>query len=118
VARTINSTATVTGIETDPDSANNAATATTTVTAGGGSQSFSLGVTVQGRGTVKSSPVGVSCPGDCWENYTNGTNVALTATPGRRYRFNGWAGACTGTGACVVSMTTNRSVTATFVRVR
>lgn len=118
VVRAINNTATVTGAESDPDSANNAAITTTTVTSGGGTQSFSLGVIIQGRGTVTSNPAGISCPGDCTENYPNSTNVTLTATPGRRYRFNGWAGTCTGTGACVVGVTTNRSVTATFVRTR
>jgi beta-lactam-binding protein with PASTA domain len=42
--------------------------------------------------------------------------VTLTATPGRKSRFAGWSGDCAGTGACVLSMTGNHSVTATFAK--
>jgi uncharacterized repeat protein (TIGR02543 family) len=41
--------------------------------------------------------------------------VTLTANPAPAgSTFAGWSGACTGTGACVVTMTANRSVGATF----
>ncbi|HYD53210.1 MAG TPA: hypothetical protein VEA99_11300, partial [Gemmatimonadaceae bacterium] len=38
----------------------------------------------------------------------------VPATPSSGATFTGWGGACVGTGACVVSMTANRSVTASF----
>jgi V8-like Glu-specific endopeptidase len=67
-----------------------------------------------GSGTVTSSPAGISCGADCSEPYLSGTSVTLTATPAAGSIFGGWGGACTGTGACVVSMTAARSVTASF----
>ena len=73
-----------------------------------------LTVSVVGTGTVTSSPPGISCPADCTEDYLDGTPVALTATPAPGFQFVGWSGACTGTGPCNVTMTQNRSVTATF----
>jgi len=33
-----------------------------------------------GKGTVTSSPSSINCPGDCKENYAQGTTVTLTAT--------------------------------------
>ena len=48
------------------------------------------------------------------EVYSSGTNVTLTATPQVGSSFAGWTGACTGTGSCVIPMTSAKSVTATF----
>jgi len=48
--------------------------------------------------------------------FVNGTTVTLTATRSGRSRFAGWSGDCSGTGACVLSMTANHSVTARFAR--
>ena len=36
--------------------------------------------------------------------YTSGTVVAVTATPASGYTFSSWSGACSGTGACSVTM--------------
>lgn len=58
-----------------------------------------------GSGTVSRSSPGPNYPG---------TTVTLTATPATGSTFAGWSGACTGTGSCVVTMTTNKTVTATF----
>ena len=44
------------------------------------------------------------------------TNVIVTATPNFGYRFERWSGDCTGSGACSLIMTADRSVTAHFVR--
>jgi len=77
-------------------------------------QLFTLNVTVSGGGTVTSVPAGINCPGDCTENYLDGTPVALTPAATAGWQFTGWSGACTGTGACNVSMTQARAVTATF----
>lgn len=67
-----------------------------------------------GNGTVTSSPAGINCGGDCQEDYVEGTQVTLTATPLGTSRFTGWSGACSGTGGCVVTMNSPQSVTATF----
>ena len=46
--------------------------------------------------------------------YDYGTVVELTATPATGYHFVEWTGACTGSGACSVTMDDNKSVSATF----
>ena len=67
-----------------------------------------------GQGTVTSSPSGINCGSTCTASYASGTTVTLTATPSSGSTFSGWSGACSGTGACTVSLTAARSVTATF----
>jgi hypothetical protein len=77
---------------------------------------FVLSVTKAGTGggTVTSSPAGIICGADCSESYASGTSVTLTATSAAGSTFGGWSGACAGAGACTLSMTEARSVTATF----
>jgi hypothetical protein len=77
---------------------------------------YKLTVTDVGRGTgtVTSSPTGISCGSTCSASYNSGTSVTLTATPASGSTFAGWSGACSGTGACSVSMNANQNVTATF----
>ncbi len=67
-----------------------------------------------GTGTVTSSPAGVSCGGDCSENYASGTVVTLTASATSGSTFAGWSGNCAGIGTCTVTMSQARSVAATF----
>jgi hypothetical protein len=67
-----------------------------------------------GSGTVASDPVGINCGSDCSETYTANTVVTLTAVANSGSVFAGWNGACTGGGACVVTMTAAKSVIATF----
>ncbi|MFN2591027.1 MAG: hypothetical protein ABR518_09695 [Actinomycetota bacterium] len=69
-----------------------------------------------GSGTVTSAPTGIACPGDCSEGYASGQTVVLTASPVADSVFTGWSDACSGTGSCSVSMTLDRSVTATFTQ--
>ena len=47
--------------------------------------------------------------------HDSGTDATVTATANSGYRFDRWSGACTGTGACSVTMSANRSVTAHFI---
>src|SRR6202008_4937849 len=51
---------------------------------------------------------------DCAHAFAEGETVTLTTTPNGQSSFVGWSGACTGTGACVVTMDSARSVTASF----
>jgi hypothetical protein len=82
------------------------------VTANFNRPSFLLTVTKSGTGTVTAT--GINCGSDCSESFLNATNVTLTATPDVSTNFTGWSGACSGTGACTVSMTQARTVTANF----
>ena len=79
---------------------------------------FELTVTVTGAGSgsVTSTPVGINCSGGtCSAEFDAGEPVSLTATPSGSDEFDGWSGACSGTGTCTVTMDQARSVTATFV---
>jgi hypothetical protein len=67
-----------------------------------------------GSGSVTSSPSGISCGIDCSEPYVSGTPVTLTATPASGSVFTGWSGACSGTGNCALTITSNLTATATF----
>ncbi|WP_212758112.1 InlB B-repeat-containing protein [Usitatibacter palustris] len=67
-----------------------------------------------GSGSVSSSPAGIDCGSVCAASFVMGENVALTATPAVNSIFDGWSGACTGTGACVVTVDAAKSVSATF----
>jgi CSLREA domain-containing protein len=75
---------------------------------------YALTLTLGGSGTVISSPAGISCPSMCSASYVAGTSVTLTATPASGNSFSGWSGACSGTGACTVSLTAATAVVATF----
>jgi hypothetical protein len=73
-----------------------------------------LFVTVNGVGSITSSPPGIDCPSQCAANFNQDTSVTLTAVPPSGYSFTGWSGACTGTGSCVVTMSASQSVAADF----
>jgi hypothetical protein len=75
---------------------------------------YTLNVSVSGNGGVTSSPIGINCGSICTMNYSSGTPVMLTATPTGGATFNGWGGACTGNGACLVTMNSLENVTAIF----
>ena len=69
-----------------------------------------------GSGTVTSTLAGVNCGSDCSETYDDGTNVGLNASPAAGSLFSGWSGDCSGAGSCNLSMTSDKSVTATFTQ--
>ena len=72
-----------------------------------------------GRGAVRSAPRGIDCGTDCIERYVTGATLTLTATPAPGHSFIGWSGGgCRGTGACTVSMTKSKLVTAHFAVLR
>ena len=48
--------------------------------------------------------------------HASGTEVTVIANPIDGYQFSEWAGDCTGSDPCVVTMDDNKSVAANFVR--
>jgi hypothetical protein len=59
--------------------------------------------------------MGIDCGLACAAEFENGVEVTLSASAGAGSVFTGWSGAgCSGTGACKVTMTEARSVTAEF----
>jgi hypothetical protein len=69
-----------------------------------------------GSGTVTSSPAGINCGTACGARFDRNTTVTLTATPGSESAFSRWSGGgCSGTGSCTVMMSSDQTVTATFV---
>jgi Divergent InlB B-repeat domain len=75
---------------------------------------YVLSVSKSGNGSVVSTPSGINCGSDCSGSYASGSTVSLTATPSAGYVFSSWSGACTGSGACTVTMSSAKSVTANF----
>ncbi|HVO55105.1 MAG TPA: hypothetical protein VMT37_11905, partial [Solirubrobacterales bacterium] len=77
---------------------------------------FALKVTKSGNGsgTVTSSPSGISCGSECEASYEEGTEVTLTPSASAGSEFKGWSGACTGTGACKVTISAAKQVGAEF----
>ena len=67
-----------------------------------------------GTGTVTSSPAGINCGSTCSHDFPEGAMVTLTPTADPGSAFTGWSGDCSGTGACTVTMSQARNVTATF----
>ena len=78
--------------------------------------SFALTVTRPGTGTgtVTSTPAGIACGSTCSASYSSGASVSLAAAPTSGSVFTGWGGACSGTGACTVTMSAAASVSAMF----
>jgi Fe-S cluster biogenesis protein NfuA len=79
-----------------------------------GLEEFPLSVSVTGSGNVSSNPAGIDCPGTCVTDFLDGSLVTLTATPSTGFELASWSGACSGAGACQVTMNQARNVTATF----
>lgn len=71
-----------------------------------------------GLGSVTSDPAGIVCGAVCSASFPVETSVSMSAVPAAGSRFDGWSGACSGTGECTVTMDQARSVTATFTEVR
>jgi hypothetical protein len=79
------------------------------------SPTSSLSVSIAGSGSVTSNPKGILCTsGTCFASYGTGSTITLTAKANKKWTFSGWSGACSGTGECVVQLSTNQFVKATF----
>ncbi|CAK0781577.1 RCC1 repeat-containing protein [Gammaproteobacteria bacterium] len=75
--------------------------------------SYTLTVRTSGKGSI-TAQAGITCGSDCSEVYPQGTQVTLTAIPSGGQIFTGWSGACSGSGNCMVTMTGDQTVTASF----
>jgi hypothetical protein len=78
-----------------------------------------------GTGSVNSTPPGMGVPTDiacvkvgndvtCSSRFISGSNVGLVQAASFNSTFGGWSGACTGSGACNVLMSSDKIVNATF----
>ena len=120
IARTFTTTASATGqvviAFTRGGGPDNPKISGITVASSGGETSYPLTVTKAGTGsgTVAGGPI--ACGATCSASVAAGVTVTLTATAASGSTFAGWSGACVGAGACAVSMTAARSVTATFTQ--
>jgi hypothetical protein len=75
---------------------------------------FPLAVAKAGPGDGLVQGPGINCGGDCSETLDYGTVVTLTATAAASSNFDGWQGACTGSGVCSFVVDGPRSATAGF----
>jgi hypothetical protein len=74
---------------------------------------LNLTVAGDGNGTVKSDPPGIACGESCTHIFNLGALVTLTAKEAEFSLFSGWSGSCNGLD-CVLTMSENKDVTATF----
>ncbi|MEK7176958.1 MAG: hypothetical protein AAB719_01520 [Patescibacteria group bacterium] len=68
-----------------------------------------------GQGTI--SAPGISCPGDCSQNFTYGDWVTILATPNSAggFSFGSWSGACLGqTSSCSIQMNGSQNTSVSF----
>jgi phospholipase C len=76
---------------------------------------LSVAFSGNGSGSIVSSPAGINCDTTCSAAFESGAQVSLVATAGVNSIFSGWSGACSGTGACQVTVgSSGASVGATF----
>lgn len=73
-----------------------------------------LTVSKTGNGSGTISGGAINCGTTCSTTLENGTFQQLTATPASGSRFDGWSGACTGTGTCQATVNGATSVSAQF----
>jgi hypothetical protein len=76
-----------------------------------------LSVTKTGLGSITSLPVGINCSGTCNASFSIGSSVTLTAAPITGYYFAGWSGACSGSGTCTLTLSSNQTANASFLQI-
>jgi hypothetical protein len=69
-----------------------------------------------GDGRVTSAPGGIDCGTACRAEFTDGTQVTFTAAAAAGSRFDGWDGACSGTGVCSVKLDRDVTLVARFAK--
>lgn len=88
----------------------------TTSSGGGGvAPIYTLTSTVNGGGgSITSNPSAVDCTGSCTNDFAPGTKLVLIPTPDTGNDFTGWSGACAGLETCLLTMSSDSTVTASF----
>jgi hypothetical protein len=72
-----------------------------------------------GSGTITGGSAGIDCGSTCSASFDDASQVTLTADPSPGYRFAGWSGCASVSGSqCTVSMTQDRTVSASFIAQR
>jgi hypothetical protein len=87
-------------------------TAGASVVAGFAAQRPRLTVEATAGGSVTGT--GIACPPTCSAVFDAGQSVSLTARANTGFVLDGWAGACSGTGSCLLVMDSDKSVSAAF----
>lgn len=82
--------------------------------ADGGAPAVILTVSTSGEGLIRGG--GSDCRGNCTFPFAPGAQATLQAVADSGSTFSGWGGACSGTGACALTLTASTSVTAAFVK--
>lgn len=90
---------------------------------GGSAEGYLLGVTrgwwvevqISGDGWVRSQGPGLECSESCNELFPTPGTLSLEAVPAEGAVFGGWGGACSGLGACQVTLGSSGPVLAEFV---
>ena len=78
---------------------------------------YILSLSKVGNGSVTSADGLIICDEACpsaSESYAVDVSVSMSAIPASGYQFVGWSGGCSGTDDCLLNMTSNFSVTASF----
>jgi hypothetical protein len=77
-------------------------------------KTYTLSVSRSGSGSGLVTAQGINCGASCQHSYTEGSVVSLTATADAGSVFQHWEGACSGAGACTVTMSSDQAVIAVF----
>jgi List-Bact-rpt repeat protein len=78
-----------------------------------------LDVSVSGSGSVQSEPAGISCPGECSEEFAEGRSISLLATPAPHQKIVKWTGCSSqpNLAECKVTMSAAKSVSVEFAAI-
>ncbi len=88
-----------------------------TVTIQGTIAQYTLTVEKDGSGTGVVTGDGIDCGSVCAKTYEKGKIIILEAMPDSGSTFESWSGAgCSGTAYCIITITTDTTVTGTFNR--
>jgi hypothetical protein len=71
-------------------------------------------VTISGPGRVSANVPGLQCSQTCTTTWNANTPLNLTAAPSAGSKLVRWGGACSGSGACSITVSQGTSVTALF----
>lgn len=75
---------------------------------------YTLTVATTGSGKVTGVPSGINCGSTCTAVYASPTVITLNAVAASGSTFINWSGACSGSGSCIVPMSSAQSVAGNF----